>query len=124
MRKTSPARHRIALAASVFALVCTPLTACGGESDGGDGGPVTIDIAISGGEVSPQGERVEVGVGETITFDITADQAGGLHLHSSPEHEFDYPAGESTHSVVIDNPGVVDVEDHDLGIVIVKLEVR
>lgn len=119
------ASRRAALAAAVLVLACAPLAACGGDSAAGDeGGPVTIDISISGGEVTPEGERVTASVGETITFDVEADQAGQLHLHSSPEHLIDYAAGESSHSVVIDNPGVVDVEDHDLGVVIVRLEVR
>ena len=83
-----------------------------------------IEITIEGDSVTPNGDRVEVKAGEPIELHMTADQPGELHVHSSPEQELAYDAGTSTLTLTIDQPGIVEVESHDLGKVIVQLEVR
>ncbi len=45
-------------------------------------------------------------------------------MHSSPEQVLDIAKGESTLTLVIDRPGLVDVEEHDTGLVVLQLEVR
>ena len=115
--------------ASLAVLLCSlpALTACGG-SDSDDvavTGPKVIEVTIDGESVTPNGERVEVAVGQEVELDITADSAGEIHVHSSPEQELEYDAGESTVTIEgIDKPGTVDVESHTLEKVIVQLEVR
>ncbi len=84
----------------------------------------TIEITVTATSVEPQGEQLEVKAGEPITLRITAENAGELHVHSSPEQQIDYPAGSSEHEITLDQPGIVDVEDHGLGKLVVKLEVR
>jgi hypothetical protein len=84
----------------------------------------TIEITFEGDTVDPNGERVAVPMGKEIDLVITADKPGELHVHSTPEQELAYEAGTSTLPLVIDQPGVVEVESHDLGLVIVQLEVR
>ncbi len=81
-----------------------------------------IKIALDGSIAA--GRRVDVEVGEKIIFRITADEAGELHIHSSPEQEVAFPAGTSDVTVVIDQPGIVDVEDHGTDTLLVQLEVR
>ncbi len=44
-------------------------------------------------------------------------------MHSTPEQELEFPAGKSTQTLTIEQPGIVEVEDHDLDKVIVQLEV-
>jgi hypothetical protein len=83
-----------------------------------------IDITVSGDEVVPSGERVQAKVGEEITLRITADAAGEIHVHATPEQVLPYPAGTTDVPLTIDQPGVVEVESHDLHLVIVQLEVR
>ncbi len=83
----------------------------------------TIDITITGDSVTPNGDRVKASMGEPITLEIDAEQAGELHVHSTPEREIAYPAGASTRKLKITQPGVVDIEDHGLGQVIVQLQV-
>jgi hypothetical protein len=83
----------------------------------------TIDISIQGGKVDPSGERVKAEVGEPVTLNIDAEKAGELHVHSTPEQEIAFPAGRSTKKLTIDQPGIVDVEDHELEQVIVQLQV-
>lgn len=84
----------------------------------------TIEITFDGGTVTPNGERVAVPMGREIDLVITADQPGELHVHSTPEQELAYEAGTSTLPLVIDQPGIVEVESHDSGLVVVQLEVR
>lgn len=82
------------------------------------------DITFKGGTASPNGERVEIGVGETLTLRIDSDRAGELHVHSTPEQEIAFPSGQSERKLTIEQPGVVDVEDHASGMVLLQLEVR
>lgn len=84
----------------------------------------SVDIMIKKGKVTPNGDRVEVEVGEPVTLRIDADQAGEIHVHATPEQEIEYARGTSTKKLRITRPGIVDVEDHHLEQVIVQLEVR
>jgi len=83
-----------------------------------------IEIEIEGDKIEPNGKRVEVGAGEPITLDIESDRPAELHVHSSPEQVVEVGRGESTQELTIDRPGLVDVEEHDSGIVVLRLEVR
>lgn len=84
----------------------------------------TIEITISNGSVSPSGERVEIDAGQPIEFIVKADEAGELHVHSTPEQEFEYGNGTTTLQVTpIERPGVVEVETHDPQLIVVQLEV-
>ena len=83
-----------------------------------------IEITREGDTITPMGERVEAPVGEPVTLVITADTAGELHVHSTPEQEVAYDAGTSEHTVTIDRPGVVEVESHEPDVVVLQLEVR
>jgi len=114
--------------ATLTVLLCTAaLASCGSsESDGGSGStePKVIDVTIEGDSVTPSGERVEVSTGQDVELHVTADTAGEIHVHSDPEQELEYDAGESTVTIEgIDTPGTVDVESHTLDLVIVQLEV-
>jgi hypothetical protein len=84
-----------------------------------------IEVTIVGDTVTPNGERVEVPVGEPVEFIVESDRPGEIHVHSTPEHTFEYQKGVSTLELdPIDRPGVVDVESHTLEKTIVQLEVR
>jgi hypothetical protein len=82
------------------------------------------DLTFKGDSVSPNGERLDLGVGEKLTLRIDSDRPGELHVHATPEQEIAFPAGRSERPLVIDQPGVVDVEEHDSGKVLLQLEVR
>ena len=85
---------------------------------------VTIDITIKGGTIRPNGKLVEAKTGEPIRLRFTSDRAGELHVHSKPEQVVSFQRGTSTSKLVVDTPGVVEVEDHQTGIVVIQLEVR
>jgi plastocyanin len=90
------------------------------EEDG-----VVVDVAIEGGKATPQGERVDVAVGQEITLTVASDAEEEIHVHSDPEHTWQVAAGESiSETFTIDTPGQVAVEAHHLGVTIVQLVVR
>lgn len=123
----TPLRTLRRTAASVAALLCAAalLTGCSEDepTDSGTTSPDTIEITFTGDSVTPNGERVEVKRGEEVTFVVKADEPGELHVHTSPEQELPYDAGTTTLELTIDEPGVVDVESHDLEVIVVQLEV-
>ena len=82
------------------------------------------DLTLQGDSTSPNGERVELGLGETLTLRIDSDRPGELHVHSTPEKVVAFPAGQSERKLRIEQPGVVDVEEHESGKILLQLEVR
>jgi hypothetical protein len=103
------------------------LTACGSDSEppASSQGAKSIDITFEGNTVTPNGERVEVAIGQPVKLVVTADAPGEIHVHSDPEQELEYKEGTTTVTIQgIDQPGTVDVESHTLDKVIVQLEVR
>ncbi len=85
---------------------------------------VVVDITVTGDSITPNGDRVDAKAGEPVTLNIDADVPGELHVHSTPEQEVAYDAGTSTHELTFDQPGIVDIESHDLHKVVVQVEVR
>jgi hypothetical protein len=128
-------RTRLSSLAAPLALVlAASLTACGGGDDAdppatsqsatSDGDSVAVTVTRAGGEFTPNGERVELAVDQPLVLTIDADEAGELHVHSTPEQEIAYDAGTSEHEIVIDRPGVVEVESHEPDVILLQLEVR
>ena len=120
-------RARLALAVLALALPLI-LGACGDTDEPADTASgqetKTIDITIDGDSVTPNGDRVEVGVNQPIELVVKADEAGEIHVHSDPEQELKYGVGTTTLPLEIDKPGVVEVESHALEKTIVQLEVE
>ncbi len=83
-----------------------------------------VDITVADGRASPQGKALEVAIGEPVTLRVESDAPGELHIHSTPEQELAFGAGTTEKELTLDRPGVVDVESHDLGQLLVRLEVR
>ncbi len=100
----------------------SPSDSASGSSSTGGGAAVTV--TREGDSFTPNGERVELGVDQTLVLTIEADEAGELHVHSTPEQEIAYDAGTSEHEIVIDRPGVVEVESHEPDVILLQLEVR
>ncbi len=140
-------RPAAALAAAVLALT---LSACAGDdepaqddvspsatapaeaaspspqaTDATQDAGVVVDVTIADGEVTPQGERVEVGVGEPVTLRVRSDEADEIHVHSDPEHSLDVEPGMPDElTFTVERPGQVAVESHHLGVTIVQLVAR
>lgn len=86
--------------------------------------PEPIEVEIEGDRVEPNGMLVKAAAGETVTLAVKSDRAAELHVHSSPEQVLEVEPGESTLELVIERPGIVDIEEHDSGLVVLQLEVR
>jgi len=80
-------------------------------------------VSINGDRVTPNGEAIELGVGEPLLIQFDTDRAGELHVHSKPEQYVEFAAGTSIKTLVIETPGVVEVEEHDTSIVVAQIEV-
>lgn len=125
--RTSP-RSRVA--AALTSLLVAGSVALAGCSDEGDssnspaeGASRTIKVTLTDDQVSPKGERVKIDAGKPVKIEITADHEGALHVHSTPEQSLDFVDGTVTRELVIDRPGVVEVESHDPDLVILQLQV-
>lgn len=107
------------------------LTACGSSNDTNtaDNGASTeakvINVTFSGDTVTPNGERVDVTVGQKVQFVVKADAAGEIHVHSNPEKELEYNAGTTELTIgPFDKPGIIEVESHALDKTIVQLKIQ
>ncbi|MFT4262035.1 MAG: hypothetical protein QM572_01510 [Nocardioides sp.] len=107
-------------------LSLTSLTACGDGSDTATTDLPTKKIAItfSGDTVTPNGDRVDVKIGQTVQLVVTADAAGEIHVHSDPEKELEYGKGTTVLELSFDHAGIIEVESHALEKTIVQLQVE
>ncbi len=92
------------------------------EAQASDSGKTQV-ITIEGDTVSPSAKRIDIGVGERLAVTVTSDRAGELHVHSSPEQELPFRAGSTALDIVVTSPGLVEVEEHQSGAVILRLYV-
>ena len=119
---------RRVLAALALVVCSVALAGCGDDEPANNGKDLptkTIEITFEGDSVTPNGDRVDVQAGQPIELVVKADVAGEIHVHSDPEHEFEYGSGTTTlKSFTIDKPGIVEVESHGLEKTIVQLEVK
>ena len=84
-----------------------------------------VEITFAGGKVTPIAEQLNVKVGQTIVLDITADTAGEIHVHSSPEQHVEYGVGHTQVPLnALTIPGTIEVESHSLGKTILILQVQ
>jgi heme/copper-type cytochrome/quinol oxidase subunit 2 len=87
---------------------------------------LTINIKISGGKTVPNGEKINVRVGQQVILNVTSDTDDEIHAHIGGEgYELPVRAGRPTRgSFTIDSPGSFEVESHDLDKIIVILNAR
>jgi hypothetical protein len=113
------------------ALAITGCSSSPSHGDGSGSGPSQqasatkkIAVTVKGDQVTPSAEPITIAVGQKVELDVTADRAGELHVHSSPEHQFEFKPGRSTFSFTLDQPGSVVVEEHVSGALVLKILVR
>ncbi|MDO9458240.1 hypothetical protein [Nocardioides sp.] len=105
---------RRGLSAATVLLSVLALTAGCGDDGGGSSETETIQVTVKDGEVTPAGERIDVDVNQPVDIVVTSDEAGELHVHSSPETTKEFAAGENDPiELQFDRPGLVDVELHE-----------
>ena len=147
----SLAQHRRRLGGAAAALVvCLGLVACGGPAEPGPapstasspaasaGTPdptpsadaadrVVVDITIADGKVTPNGEKVDVAVGQEVELNVTSDADDEIHAHTDDAdgYELEVKAGvPTTGRFTVSSAGSFEVESHHLEKIIVILNVR
>ena len=110
----------VALVATLI-LAVGVLAGCGGGTTAGD---ATLKVVLQGGKITDPNQAITVGVGKTLTLDITADAGGSLHVHSSPEQHIDFAAGHTVKKLVFKVPGVIAIEDHATEQLVAQVKVQ
>lgn len=82
-----------------------------------------VVVTIDGDRIEPNGASIEADLDEPVVLAITSDRAGELHVHSTPEQFLEFREGSHEYELTFEQPGVVEVEDHDTGFVIAQLQV-
>ncbi|MDP9822479.1 hypothetical protein [Nocardioides massiliensis] len=85
---------------------------------------VILGIEVAGDSISPNAIKTSLPAGGILTLRITADRSGEFHVHARPESYMQFGPGETTKSVTLENPGMVEIEEHDTGFTIAIIEVR
>lgn len=82
-----------------------------------------VVVTIDGDRIEPNGASIKADLDEPVILAITSDRAGELHVHSTPEQYVQFRKGSHEYELTFEQPGVVEVEDHDTGFVIAQLQV-
>ena len=82
-----------------------------------------VVVTIDGDQIEPNGASIEADLDEPVVLAITSDRAGELHVHSTPEQFVEFSKGSGEYEITFEQPGVVEVEDHETGFVIAQLQV-
>lgn len=118
----TPRRTLIALA---LAGLLT-LTGCAQDPpvvDGDADAPISIQVRIADGKVSPLGTSYAAEVGQSIVLDVTSDTDDELHLHAEPEETFAVTPGTHRFEFAVEVPGSVSLESHHVGGTIATIDV-
>ncbi len=81
------------IAAAVM-IVLGGLTACSSTATGAN---ASLDVTIRGSQITPNAERIPLGVGKTFTLTVDTDRDATIHVHSTPEQEYDVTPGTTLH---------------------------
>ena len=88
---------------------------------------VVVDITIADGKVTPNGEKVDVAVGQEVELNVTSDADDEIHAHTDDAdgYELEVKAGvPTTGRFTVASAGSFEVESHHLEKIIVILNVR
>lgn len=82
-----------------------------------------VVVTIDGDRIEPNGASIKADLDEPVVLAVTSDRAGELHVHSTPEQFVEFRKGSHEYELTFEQPGVVEVEDHETGFVIAQLQV-
>src|SRR5690606_18910729 len=83
-----------------------------------------LEVVIEGSSISPNAAELAMPVGSSLTLQITSDREGEFHVHARPESYVPFGAGETTHVLTFENPGTVELEEHDTGFATAVIDAR
>ena len=115
--------------ASGSASASAPASASASPSSGSSSpaaDALTVDITIAGGDVTPNGEKLDVAVGQEVVLNVNSDEDDEIHAHTGGDgYELEVEAGQpTTGSFTLSSAGSFEVESHHLEKVIVILNAR
>ena len=84
----------------------------------------TLDVRVAGDEVTPVAEQIDLEAGDSLLVRVRSDRAGELHVHTDPEQYVEFGSGSGEHELTLENPGSVDIEEHDSGALVARVLVR
>jgi len=87
-------------------------------------GPVTINVTIAGGKVSPSVATYDVSKGSTVTINVTSDAADTVHVHGYEIEKDVVPGTPLVITFTADQTGSFEVETHVIEATIATLNVR
>ncbi|MPY78574.1 MAG: hypothetical protein GEV04_08775 [Actinophytocola sp.] len=111
-------KHTVA----VLAALMLALAGCGSAPDSGATGGA-VSFTVKGGERVAGPEQVEVGVGETVTIEVTSDTADEVHVHGYNKSVELKPGEPATLTFEAAIAGVWEIELHDSGTLLTELRV-
>ena len=150
MLSAMPAARRLPAAALAAGLALTLLTACGTDEETAAPVPAVsatntpsgaaattspepevtpddaqvVSITVASGEATGVEPRTQVPLGTRVRLTITSDVVDEVHVHGYDLTQ-PLPAGQaSTLEFVADRPGIFEVEMHDSGQVLTRLQVQ
>lgn len=87
---------------------------------------LTIDITIKDGQVTPNGQKIDVRKGQTVVERVTSDADDEIHAHTGGDgYELEVKAGKvTTGQFVATDTGSFEIESHHLEKIIAILVVR
>jgi hypothetical protein len=85
---------------------------------------LVVNVTVTDGEVTGDTGRVEVPLGMRVRLTVVADSADEIHVHGFDLREPVAPGQPSVVEFVADRPGVFEVELHDAGQVLTRLQVQ
>ena len=83
-----------------------------------------IEVTVAGGQVSGDTGRVPVAAGEEVTLVVTSDVADEIHVHGYDRTIGISPSRPAQLSFAATVPGVFEVELHEVGTVLLTLQVE
>lgn len=83
-----------------------------------------VEVSYTGGEVSGDTGRVRVRSGEPVTLRVISDVPEQVHVHGVDEYVDLAPGRTATATFPAPAPGLYEVELHDAGVALTRLEVR
>ena len=84
----------------------------------------TLEVRVTGDDVAPVAQQIDLAAGETLRIAVRADRAGELHVHSDAERLLEFAGGEQGFTLTLDTPGSVDIEEHESGVLVARVLVR
>ena len=85
---------------------------------------LAVSLTVAGGQVTGDTGRVEVPVGTTVRLSITSDAADEVHVHGFDLTSAVSPGQATQLEFVADRAGIFEVELHDAGTVLTRLQVQ